>query len=223
MKNGSKTLNIPFVDSVYRDDRIETGRLVELGKKINIDCVNWPEAFPDDRETAVYAAHDGVNIYLYFHCRGNDLKAEVGENLGHVANDSCVEFFVSPDPASKRYWNFEFNAIGTINASTRVERPNPRRLTANELARIKTESSVGKEVFAERSGWHEWSLAVSIPLELIGIRFDGKSLAMNGNFYKCGARTSSPHYLSWSPIESERPDFHRPDFFGRITLESSEK
>ncbi|MDE5921249.1 MAG: hypothetical protein K2G82_06535, partial [Paramuribaculum sp.] len=30
--------------------------------------------------------------------------------------------------------------------------------------------------------------------------------------------TSEPHYLSWAPITTPQPDFHRPEFFGNITL-----
>ncbi|MBO7233161.1 MAG: hypothetical protein J6V16_08435, partial [Bacteroidales bacterium] len=25
-----------------------------------------------------------------------------------------------------------------------------------------------------------------------------------------------PHYLSWQPINTEKPDFHRPEFFGTL-------
>ena len=39
-----------------------------------------------------------------------------------------------------------------------------------------------------------------------------------GNFYKCGDATLLPHYLSWSQIDTEQPDFHRPEFFGELLL-----
>ena len=31
-------------------------------------------------------------------------------------------------------------------------------------------------------------------------------------------KTAHPHYLSWSPIGTEKPDFHRPEFFGELVL-----
>lgn len=41
---------------------------------------------------------------------------------------------------------------------------------------------------------------------------------MKANFYKCGDGLTVPHYLSWSPIVTEKPDFHRPEFFNQIKL-----
>ena len=33
------------------------------------------------------------------------------------------------------------------------------------------------------------------------------------NLYKCGDNLSHPHFLSWQPIDTPQPDFHRPEFF----------
>ena len=42
--------------------------------------------------------------------------------------------------------------------------------------------------------------------------------SIRANFYKCGDKTAHPHYLSWSPIDTPKPDFHRPEFFGELIL-----
>ncbi len=42
---------------------------------------------------------------------------------------------------------------------------------------------------------------------------------LKANFYKCGDELQTPHFLSWNPIEIEKPDFHRPDFFGTLRFE----
>jgi hypothetical protein len=41
--------------------------------------------------------------------------------------------------------------------------------------------------------------------------FEGVTL--RGNLYKCADKSKTPHYLSAFPIETEKPDFHRPEFF----------
>ncbi|MDD6236825.1 MAG: carbohydrate-binding family 9-like protein, partial [Clostridiales bacterium] len=41
---------------------------------------------------------------------------------------------------------------------------------------------------------------------------------LRGNFYKCGDKTKHPHFGMWNPINNEFPDFHLPQFFGRIIL-----
>ena len=41
-------------------------------------------------------------------------------------------------------------------------------------------------------------------------------------FYKgidLGGWISQWHFLSWRPIRTEKPDFHRPEFFGEVTFE----
>ena len=55
--------------------------------------------------------------------------------------------------------------------------------------------------------------------EVLGMvkRLDGKT--MKGNFYKCGDKLQTPHFLSWSPIGLERPMFHCPAFFGTLSFE----
>lgn len=42
---------------------------------------------------------------------------------------------------------------------------------------------------------------------------------LKANFYKCGDRCRSPHFLSWCAIQSPQPDFHRPEDFGYLVLE----
>ena len=214
-----KALVIPQIEILENETDFSIKKKLEkIGAKFFIDCVNWPQQYPDSRETQVFAAHDTQKIYLLFCCSGSHLKAEVGDDLGPVANDSCVEFFVSPLPENKRYWNFEFNAIGRKNVSTRILRPEPRRLSIEELGSIRTIPSAGIYPFSEKEGMQHWSLLVAIPLALFEIEYRGIPLKMKGNFYKCGAKTSSPHYLSWAPISAEKPDFHRPEFFAPITL-----
>lgn len=222
-------MDIPYIAGLVDKpvtDIVE--KLVGTGAKIDISCNNWPDQYPDRRPTTVYAGHGDGNLYLHFDCHGPHLKALVDRNLGPVADDSCVEFFVMPhkpgwpDGAAAvdegRYWNFEFNAIGRINASHRLTRPEPTRLTPAELDAIKTYPSAGREPFDEMDGDRDWTLTVVIPTQLFGVKAVDRPLPLWVNFYKCGAKTSSPHYLSWAPIRADRPDFHRPDSFAKVTL-----
>ena len=39
------------------------------------------------------------------------------------------------------------------------------------------------------------------------------------NFYKCGDNLSKPHFLSWAPIHTEKPNFHTPQFFQKVDFE----
>ncbi|MDE6287088.1 MAG: hypothetical protein K2L99_08865 [Muribaculaceae bacterium] len=216
----NKTLSIPLLpelDEMQSADEI-SARLDAAGARGFIGCANWAGSFPYRPLSSFVMAHTGRNLYIDFFTRSNFLRGEIYEDLGPVCEDSCVEFFVEPRPGGE-YWNFEFNCIGTLNASHRAERPSPTRLTAAELASVRRHPSCGTRPFKELEGIFSWNLLVSIPLELIGVCYDGERVEMRGNFYKCASATSQPHFLSWNPIDTPKPDFHRPEFFGTLILE----
>ena len=91
-------------------------------------------------------------------------------------------------------------------------------ITTEELAQIRVYPSCGTRPFKELEGLFTWNILVAIPLSLIGLEYKGAPIAMRANFYKCASATSLPHYLSWAPISTPDPDFHRPEFFAPVTL-----
>lgn len=218
-RSNIKTISIPRIDAIenIQHDNI-INILEEKGFRTIIDSNNWSNEFPYCPLSSFTTAHDGKYIYIDFFVRCNYLKAENYENNSPVSQDSCVEFFVAPK-GDNHYWNFEFNCIGTINASHRTERKNPTRLNDEELAQVLRYASCGNKPFQELEGIFSWNLLVAIPLSLIGIEYLGKPIEMKGNFYKCASGCTQPHYLSWNPIFTEKPDFHRQEFFGNIILE----
>ena len=155
---------------------------------------------------------------MEFFVRCNYLRAVNYTNNSPVHQDSCVEFFVAPK-GSQPYYNFEMNCIGTLHAACRMDRHNGTPLTDEQLATVRRYASCGTRPFEELEGMFSWSVVMAIPLELIGVKYEGKPITMHGNFYKCADLTSSPHFLTWSPIDTPEPDYHRPEFFGEITLE----
>lgn len=212
-------LSIPRIDGldVLRDPQAVIAMLDDRGARADISCVNWPEV-SDYRPMASFAtAYSEKYIYIDFLTRCNYLRAENYADQSPVSQDSCVEFFIDP-LGDGHYWNFEFNCIGAINASHRTERKNPTRLTSEELAIVRRYPSCGTRPFCEIEGLFTWNLLVAIPLSLMGLDADHMPEHARANFYKCASATSEPHYLSWSPIDIEKPDFHRPDFFGAITF-----
>lgn len=197
-----------------------------------IDCVNWRDTFPACPTTALHLAHTGTMLFVRFEVQSRGLRAMHTHDLEHVNEDSCVEFFVTNADQS-RYFNFEFNCLGVCNASHRISKSEDVcRLTLDELQSILRHSSIItvpptdssqplSAPFDLRDGNCSWSLTIGIPLPLLGITpvMLNQPVALRGNFYKCGDRTSEPHYLSWAPITFERPNFHLPIFFGNLILE----
>jgi len=67
-----------------------------------------------------------------------------------------------------------------------------------------------------------WTLKYRLPLKLFEKYYGEKvssGLEASANFYKCGDQTEFLHYGAWNPIQSPMPDFHRPEFFGRIIFD----
>lgn len=214
-----KRLEIPYIASLdsVSDPEVIINTLDREAPRRNIESVNWADRFPYHPLTTFAIAHTKDMIYIDFFVRCNYLRAENYSNQSPVSEDSCVEFFVEPN-GELPYWNFEFNCIGTVNASVRSKRSEPTRLTDGQIAAIQRYPSCGTRPFRELEGLFSWNLLVGIPLSLIGLKYEGKPIAMRGNFYKCASAASQPHFLSWNPIESEQPDFHRPDCFGELIL-----
>ena len=44
----------------------------------------------------------------------------------------------------------------------------------------------------------------------------GEGTVIRANFYKCGDKMQYQHYGMWNEYHVEKPDFHRPEYFGEI-------
>lgn len=207
---------IPELDNVSLEEAIKV--LDDRGAHRTVECLNWKSEYPYHPLTAFSVAHSGTHIYIDFFVRCNYLRAVNSENNSPVHQDSCVEFFISPKGQTP-YYNFELNCIGTIHAAKRMDRHTGEPLSDEQLGRVRRLASCGTKPFEELEGMFSWNLIVAIPLDLIGVTYEGSPIDMKANFYKCADLTTTPHFLSWAPISTEQPDFHRPEFFGNITLE----
>ena len=66
-----------------------------------------------------------------------------------------------------------------------------------------------------------WEVSYRIPLSFLRLFLPEFAFAgvLRANVYKCGDMAEREHYLSWNPVTSETPDFHRPQDFGRMMFE----
>ena len=215
----NKTLHIPYTPALDNLSLEEVANALEDGgARFSVESLNWPGEFPYRPLTVITAAHSGKFIYLDFLVRCNYLRAVNYADQSPVSEDSCVEVFLQCNEGGD-YWNFEFNCIGAVNASHRIHRPEPTRLTSEELASIRRFPTCGTKPFCEVEGLFTWNLLVVIPLKLLGIDTVEPGTILRGNFYKCASAASQPHFLSWNPIDTPAPDFHRPEFFGNLILQ----
>ena len=199
----------------------EISALLESQTELNdISVLSWNE-FTYAPKVKFRIAHHKNNILLKYYVTEDNILAEQTAINSSVSKDSCVEFFFDP-LGDGNYYNLEFNCIGTIRLSYGAGRSKREFVEPEIVAKyIKTVSTLGNLPFSEKKGGYTWDLTIIIPAEVMtfneGITFNG--LRSKGNFYKCGDDTSKKHYLSWNPIVSEVPDYHRPSDFGYLNFE----
>lgn len=189
--------------------------LVDTIKPVAIDINNWPDQYPPSPRSIAYLAHNGKRVFVLYAVAPFETRCNVGEDLGPVADDNCVEIFMRR-PGAPRYWNFEFNFKGFLNASNRVNRPRPTRLDPVQRGEITREILKPTDFSLPQDENHPFTLMllVSIPLSLMDIELHGIPTLIEGNLYSLSEKVEHPYYMTWSPIVEATQDFHRPDHFG---------
>jgi len=182
-----------------------------------IDSVNWSD-YSYKPEVSFNIAYSDYAIYINYRVFEGSVLATKSEINSPVYKDSCVEFFVSMD--LERYFNFEFNCIGTKYGGSGFDRSSGTTMSSDKVKKIRTFSTLGDKTFTEKEIFEPWNLVVEIPLELFTTKNieEIKGSSGRANFYKCGDEMSKPHFISWNKIETKDPDFHRPEFFGQINF-----
>lgn len=185
-----------------------------------IDIADWAEEWPYTPDVKFRIAHTGDSILIQYAVTEDSVRAVADCDHGRVWEDSCCEFFFSPE-GNDTYYNVESNCAGRILLCCGAGREGRERAPQEVMSTIDRQSSLGAAPFEERNEKTSWQMAVVLPVKAFFkhdiTSFDG--MRSTANFYKCGDKLTKPHFLSWNKIEIAKPDFHRPDFFGQIDFE----
>jgi hypothetical protein len=181
----------------------------------SISNQNWVEA--PDVHAGFSIRHDESSIYLYYQVKEPQVRAVNMDFNSPVWEDSCVEFFLAFG-GDDGYYNFEINAIGTVLGAFGIDRNKRFHLADSLLSQIKTTPSLKREPIENLDQTSSWSMQLIIPIRVFHFT---KLKTLTGvdakaNFYKCGDKLKKPHFLSWQPVLTSKPDFHSPKYFGQI-------
>jgi hypothetical protein len=220
-----KTIMVPWLGftAPQPDLNAVSKALDALGKGHEISTVNW-DGYVNKPAVRFNIGYGESEIYLKYYVTENFVLAEKDSSNESVCEDSCVEFFVSPD-SDGVYYNFEFNPIGTCLLGKGTGRADSKKVDPSYISKIRRMGTMGTKPFGEKTGQQSWELTIAIPLEA----FAGKEIGslegktFKANFYKCGDKLSQPHYLTWNPVGTENPDYHRPEYFGELVFEKKSK
>jgi hypothetical protein len=181
-----------------------------------IDQQPWKE-FDYQPNVNFSIAHTGSTLFLKYYVSESTVRAFYFRPNEPVYKDSCVEFFIALN-GDKRYYNFEFNSIGTCKLNFGPSRDSRQLISEKAISNITFISSITNNT---EDGNLRWEITISIPLSSFTehklTSFEG--CKCRGNFYKCGDELPRPHFLSWNNIIAPVPDFHVPESFGDIAFQ----
>lgn len=189
--------------------------LLNTLEKHKLEFVPWTE-FPYKPSVLFSIAYNPNTILLKFFVQEKQIRANNQKTNSPIWEDSCVEFFISFDNGDN-YYNIEFNCIGTGLIGYGKSKIQRDLLDASLVNQVKTLSNIN----LEKGKKVKWELTMLIPLSI----FSNSALntlenkKCTANFYKCGDLLPEPHFVAWSNIESENPNFHLPTYFGHLTFE----
>ena len=160
------------------------------------------------------AAWDDDALYVRLQAIEPHILRRFTGTLDEVCKDSCLEFFFCPMEGD-RYFNFECNPNGSLYVG--YGRPGSQRC---RLHRGNFKDILQVKPFDIPGGW---GIELRIPVSFVQIFVPDFQLTsgmkLRANFFKCGDETEQEHYMSWNPISSTVPDFHRLCDFGVMVFE----
>ncbi len=217
---------------IYQEEVEENMNVYRIKTFDSLDAVDW------DTVTAASVNHyewveceeyetwaklvfvKGYGFLCQMTCLETDPVATYKNFNDPVCLDSCMEFFAIWDNGEK-YLNIESNSTGTLYVSLGKNREN--RITGKSYLKLEEMFEVNPVVSEDR-----WTLTMELPLEKLQKFYKDiteetfvSGYSFTGNFYKTGGaqQTGNEHYAMWNPIDTENPDFHRPEQFGKFIME----
>jgi len=173
-------------------------------------------------KTQAKLLYDDADIYAIFRVEDRYVRCVDTKRNGSMCADSCVEFFIEP-VAGRGYFNTEINCGGTplvhYNAQSASNRYDPVKMDDARMDKIKIYHSLPEVVEPEIADPTTWLIEFSVPYDVfeafVGPIVRHPGTIWRANLYKCGDRTSHPHWAMWNPIPGEL-GFHKPEHFAPL-------
>ena len=162
-------------------------------------------------------AYDNESIYVKHTACETEITVKATEYQDDVWKDSCMEFFMRP-ACDERYLNFETNALGVLLLHFGTQGERTVLDDIDPAIFVLTPSVQSPENYSSE----KWTLEYKIPFDFLRSLYGDFDLkdGLYANFYKCGDETKYEHYGMWNEIDNPSPQFHIPEFFGRLWFES---
>jgi hypothetical protein len=204
---------------ILSNDLSRVSILLDHEEKQHVDNLLWSDNdyMP---EVSFSMAYTTSSILLKYTVKEQHIKAVYRQINDPVYKDSCVEFFIAFN-GEKNYYNLEFNCLGTALVGYGPGKEGRIAIDKQLIKKIKSHHLI-KTSGTESNGAIEWELTLNIPFTVFShhhiTALNNQECAVN--FYKCGDDLPKPHFLSWNNITHPQPNFHLPQFFGKVKFAS---
>ncbi len=157
---------------------------------------------------------DDDNLYVGFTAFDPHISAVLTTRDDPVSRDDCVEVFVSPDTSDVRqYFNFEFNALGTLLDRS----PAHKRSKSWNAAGVQVAVTIAGTLNDATDADSLWTTEIALPFTA----FKGYAPHLPPrpgdvwrlNLYRTGG-VINLQYITWSDPQRPQPQFHAPERFG---------
>ena len=188
-----------------------------------LTLTHWMGPMPEFRPVVnAKMMYNDDSLWIIFKVEDHYVRSVATEVNGRVWEDSCVEFFFSPDlNKPMAYFNLEMNAGGVpLFHYKDPDRPEAGLPSIEDTQKITRAGSLPAVIDPEIVAPTTWTMEYRLPLEIIRKKSEAAQTARgvrwHANFYKCDDKTSSPHWITWAKVAHPVPNFHLPAFFGVI-------
>ena len=195
--------------SIVINRSIDDAPIVEIAN----NTWNYPYA-PRMTAKMTYITDKGIVVRL--ECFEKEPFTRYTKPYDPVYTDSCMECFFNLCPEKiKDYINLETNSNGAYIFSFGPGRGDVRTHFGPKLG-ITPEVKITKT----DASWIADIVIGNDALCAVYGDFEVKSgHTFIANFYKCGQDGDNPHFITWNKVETPKPDFHRPEFFGTVIVD----
>lgn len=173
-------------------------------------------------QTVARMLWDDEFLYVAYQCDDAHVSAEQTEHDSRVYLDDCVELFTAPNPQRPSdYFNIEMNVNAAILDRHHPNGPGTPETPNWNSQGVQIATTVNGTLNDDSDTDQGWILEVAIPFTNFE-HVTGRAHPQDGdvwhlNLNRLGGRTN-PQHSQWSPGRTEKPAFHRPEFFGRVTF-----
>jgi hypothetical protein len=200
----------------------------------NVNAINIEEFLKigsDFRPKAyVKAVYNRDGIYFLYKTEDKYVRCVNTGFQAKTCADSCAEIFLRPKPDAdfdrRGYFNFEINCGGAMRfLYNKIDKDEQRvsiiEMTRKEQEKMQVYHSLPCIVEPEIKKETTWYIGLYVPFEImehyVGRLRPAAGKRWHANFYKCGDKTSHPHYGCWTRVDGST--FHAPHCFGTIIFE----